>query len=97
MMRNSKLILPMMVFICAIGMAFATVDSEPEPEVQTSDFIYLGSDNWQEILEQECEGTDENCRVQIGTGGPIYDVYDEMDLNTVKKSPVNQNPKVINL
>ncbi|TDN89195.1 hypothetical protein DET49_107111 [Salegentibacter sp. 24] len=96
-MKQLKMILPMMAIIFAIGLTFANVNSEPMPEVQTSDFIYLGNDNWQPIPEQGCEGTAENCQVQIGAGGPVYDVYDEMDLSTVKLSPPGQDPTVINL
>ncbi|SKB50404.1 hypothetical protein SAMN05660903_01112 [Salegentibacter salinarum] len=96
-MKYLKVILPMLAIIFAIGLTFASVNSEPKPDVQTTDFIYLGNDNWQSIPEQECQGTEENCRVQIGAGGPVYDVYDEMDLGTVKLSPADQEPTVINL
>ncbi|MBZ9631554.1 DUF6520 family protein [Salegentibacter sp. LM13S] len=96
-MKYLKMILPMLAIIFAIGLTFASVNSEPKPEVQTADFIYLGNDNWQSIPEQECQGTEENCRVQIGAAGPVYDVYDEMDLSTVKLSPPGQAPTVINL
>jgi len=96
-MKYLKMILPMMAIIFAIGLTFASVNSEPKPEVQTTDFIYLGNDNWQPIPEQQCQGTEENCRVQVGAGGPVYDVYDEMDLSTAKLSPADQVPTIINL
>ena len=96
-MKKLKVILPMLVFIFAIGLTFASVKSETKPDIQSTDFIYLGNNNWQEIPEQECQGTEENCRVQIGEGGPVFNVYDEMDLNTEKLSPPDQDPTVINL
>lgn len=95
-MKVKKLILPMLAFICAIGMAFAAVNFNPEPKIQANDFVYLGNNSWKEIPEQNCQGTEENCRVQFGTGGHVYNVYDEMNLNTLKLAPENQEPTIIN-
>lgn len=96
-MRNSKLILPMMVFICAIGMAFATVDlkPDPEPEMQAMDYILVDGE-WEAISEQTCEGTEEICRVQLGANGPVFDVFDEPGDSEAKPSGVG-TPSVINL
>ena len=94
-MKKLKVILPMLAIIFAIGLTFASVHSEPKPDVQSTDFIYLGNNNWQEIPEQECQGTEENCRVQIGEGGPVFNVYDEMDVNTRKDDSVDGEPILI--
>jgi hypothetical protein len=78
MMRNVKFLLPMLAFICAIGMAFATVDLKPDPEsaMQAMDYILVDG-SWEAIPEENCTGTGFDCSVQLGTNGPIYQVFDE--------------------
>lgn len=93
-MKFKKLILPMMAFVCAIGMAFATVDLKSEVEPISQDYVLING-SWEVIPEQNCNLGSETCRVQFGQGGPIYDVYDEMDEETLKKS-VTPTPTVIN-
>ncbi|WBL22327.1 DUF6520 family protein [Zunongwangia sp. HRR-M8] len=97
MMRNVKFLLPMLAFICAIGMAFATVDlkPDPEPEMQAMDYILLDGE-WEAIPEQNCQGTDDICRVQLGANGPVFEVFDELGDNNAKPSGEG-TPQVINL
>ena len=96
-MKYLKVILPMMAFIFAIGMAFATVDLKPdaEPAMQAMDYILVNGE-WEAIPEEDCEGTGFDCRVQLGTNGPIYEVFDEPGDNESKKSSSNR-PRVIQL
>lgn len=93
-MKFKKLILPMMAFVCAIGMAFATVDSKPEPNVQANDYLLINGE-WLAIAEQPCTTTGpEDCQVQLGENGMIYPVYDEKQISSLKKSPTD-DPTVI--
>ncbi|WP_231563257.1 DUF6520 family protein [Salegentibacter sp. Hel_I_6] len=92
---KTKVLLPMLAFICAIGMAFATTNLEPEIKVQNNDYVLIDG-SWEIIPEQNCEQGSNTCRVQFGQGGPIYDVYDEMDLQT-KKNSSTPDPTVLNL
>lgn len=86
----------MLAFIFAIGMAFATTDIKEEPKVGTFDYVQVNG-TWVEISEQSCEGTAKNCQVRNGVGGPLYNVYDEMDISTLKRAPANYEPAVIHL
>lgn len=94
-MKKLKLILPMLAFICAIGMASATVDLKPEPNIQAQDYVLIDG-SWEAIPEQNCTAGEYTCQVQFGQGGPVYEVYDEMDDEEPKASP-SRDPKVINL
>lgn len=84
-MKFKKLILPMIAFVCAIGMAFATVDLKPEPVLQEQDYILLNGTTWVNIPEQSCAEGQFTCRVQDGDNGP-YEVYDEMHDDEPKSS-----------
>lgn len=92
---KTKFLLPMLAFIFAIGMAFATAEPKPEAKIQ-SDYVHLGNNNWQEIPEQDCQGIAQTCKVRFGVGGPVYDVYDEMSLTTLKLAPTDHQPAIIN-
>ena len=94
-MKNLKFLLPMLAFVFAIGVAFATVDlnPEPEPKILANDYVLVNG-SWKAIPEQNCEGGLKNCRVQFGVDGPIYEVYDLMNTSTLKKSP-SDKPTVI--
>ncbi|MFC6859177.1 DUF6520 family protein [Zunongwangia atlantica] len=89
-MKRSKLILPLMAFICAIGMSFTTAQYSQEEH----DYVDLGNGSWFEIDEVDCGEGSEECRVQIGEDGPIYQVYDEQD-NTTSKQGDSDEPIVI--
>ncbi|WP_093304132.1 DUF6520 family protein [Salegentibacter agarivorans] len=85
-MKFRKLILPMMAFIFAIGLTFATVDSEPKLELSESDsyatmYVNIGN-NWYPI-EVECGIGDAECRVSFEedpSPGASYKVYNSEDL-----------------
>ena len=97
-MKNVKFLFPMLVFIFAIGIAFANVDLKPNTElvlVQSMDYILVDGE-WEAIPEQTCPGTGEICRVQLGANGPVFDVYDEQNDNQAKPSS-SSKPTVINL
>ena len=86
-MKKLKLILPMMAFIFAIGLSFAFVAFNANPN---NDFIHLGGNSWQSIPEIECTQGSETCTVQLSEGGPIYEVYDDKDLSTQKDSDTDE-------
>lgn len=96
-MKNLKLILPMLAFIFAIGLTFATAnpESEPEPKELANDYLLING-SWEAIPEQDCSYGQFTCQVEIGEGGPVYEVYDEMDETTLKPSP-SPEPRTINL
>ncbi|MDT0642604.1 DUF6520 family protein [Zunongwangia sp. F363] len=79
-------LIPIMALLVVFGMSFTNEVSEIEeqPEVVASDYVY-DNGNWQAIPEQNCTGGNQTCQVQFGTDGPIYELYDEMDLSTKKK------------
>lgn len=93
-MKIRKLILPMMALICAIGMAFTSVNLVEEPETQANDYILVNG-TWQAIDEQNCTGLGFTCQVQYGTNGPRYDIYDEMD-DAEPKTSGTEDPIIIN-
>lgn len=82
-----------MAFICAILMSFTTVKADGE---QAKDYVHLGGDSWKAINQVQCQGPNETCQVRFGEGGSVYDVYDEMNLNTLKlggpREPIIVNP-----
>lgn len=80
-------LIPIMALLVVLGMSFTNFESETEeqPESVASDYVY-DNGNWQPIPEQDCTGGNQTCRVQFGTNGPIYDLYDEMDLSTKKQN-----------
>ena len=94
-MKIRTLIFPMLVFVCAIGMAFTTTDLKEESKEQAFDYIIVDG-SWEAIEEQEdCLGTGNYCRVQLGTNGPVYDLYDEVGDEEPKPSSSNK-PIIIN-
>ncbi|MGY5847020.1 DUF6520 family protein [Salegentibacter sp. HM20] len=94
-MKNLKFLLPMLAIVFAIGVAFTAPGIEEKPEAQAFDY-YLVDGNWVAVDEQNCTGTGGACRVQVGTGGPIYELYDEMDDENPKPASVNIQPILIN-
>jgi len=93
-MKFKKLILPMMAFIFAIGLTFATTNLQTEKIQEPKDYIQLGG-IWVEIPEQDCEQGGNICQVADGENGP-YDVFDEMS-DTQPKSSVSAIPNQITL
>lgn len=86
---KTKFLLPVLAAIFAVGMSFTTISTN----LNASDYIY-NNGSWQPISEQSCQAGPHNCRVQLGQGGQIFDVYDEMNLST-KKTSASSLPKVI--
>ena len=85
-MKIRNLMLPVMAFICAIGMAFATSHySNPN-----NDFIDTGTTVLM-IEEIECGSGDEDCTVQREEDGPEYQVYDDQNL-LIPKDSDNEDP-----
>lgn len=84
-MKNLKILLPMLAFIFAIGMAFATTDLKEEPEVLALDY-YEENGVWKSVPEQDCGVGVEICRVQFGTNGTPHDLYDNMGDDEPKSS-----------
>ena len=93
-MKNLKILLPMMAIIFVIGVAFATTELKEEPKVQALDY-YEVIGTWRSTPEQSCPGTGFTCRVRLGEGGPVYDLYDEMD-DDLPKDSSSPDPIIIN-
>lgn len=79
-MNFKKLILPMLAFICAIGVAFATVDLNPKSKLVTDASyatMYVFTNNAWHTIDVDCETGTSNCKVVFEddpTGTP-YQVY----------------------
>ncbi|MEO2070420.1 MAG: DUF6520 family protein [Zunongwangia sp.] len=93
-MKSLKIMLLLLAFVFAIGVAFATVNVKPKIEFQANDYVRLNG-SWEAIDEQSCEEGDFTCQVQYGQNGPVLDVYDEMG-DEEPKSSGSQVPTVIN-
>ncbi len=81
-MKIRNLMLPMMAFICAIGMAFSTSNSVQ----QEHDYVDLGNGNFMEIDELDCGIGSQICQAELGEDGPVYPVYDEETSENPKQS-----------
>jgi hypothetical protein len=79
-------LIPAMALLVVLGMSFTDTGSETDgqTEIIASDYVQING-NWRAVPEQNCTGGTETCQVQFGANGPIYDLYDEMDLNSLKK------------
>lgn len=77
--------IPAVALLAVLGMSFTNLASanKVQPKLFASDYIFANG-NWQAVPEQNCTGGKQTCRVQFGTDGPIYDLYDEMDISTKK-------------
>ncbi|TDN94964.1 hypothetical protein DET49_10330 [Salegentibacter sp. 24] len=79
-MKSKNFLLPMMAFICAIGMAFATINQSSDPELD-----YIVTESGVEIVEElNCEIGNTPCEARITPGGTPYPVYDDPALMTRK-------------
>ncbi|MBZ9629143.1 DUF6520 family protein [Salegentibacter sp. LM13S] len=86
-MKLKKLILPMMAFVFAIGMAFATVDLKPDLEMiemEAQDYV-LTPDGVVAIAEINCGMGEINCEARLAEGEPAYPVFDDQALKNRKK------------
>ena len=79
--------IPILALIFAVGMSFTTFETEEidGSESVASDYVY-NNGNWEPIPQQNCTGGNETCQVQFGKDGPVFDLYDEMDLSTRKET-----------
>ena len=84
-MKIRSLILPMLLFVGVIGMAFTTADLNENPNVQAIDYVLLNG-SWLAINEQDCQGEGFTCQVAFEQDGPSYPVYDEMNDREPKQS-----------
>ncbi len=71
-MKRSKLILPLMAFICAIGMSFTTANSTI---LQSTGFVEIAEDDWLEV-QVDCGTGDLECQVKFSENGEPYNVYE---------------------
>lgn len=92
-MKKLKILLPMLAFIFAVGMAFATTDLKEQPEIQSFDYIQMDG-NWEAVPEQTCPGTGYVCRVQFGTNGTPHDLYENKG-DAVPKSSGSPDPIIL--
>lgn len=72
----------MTAFFFAVLMSFTPLEKD---DVQGTDFIRQNG-TWKTINEVNCANGPRTCRVQFGQDGPVYEVYDEMNLNSLKPS-----------
>jgi hypothetical protein len=83
---KTKVLLPMLAFICVIGMAFATIGSEPDlklTEMQSQDYV-LTPDGVVAIDEINCGMGEINCEARLAEGEPAYPVFDDQALQNRK-------------
>lgn len=80
---KTKILLPMLAFICAIGMAFATVNPEPEVQIPASDYV-LTPNGVVTINEINCGMGEINCEARLAEGEPAYPVFDDPNLQNRK-------------
>jgi len=78
-------LIPAVALLAVLGMSFTNLASanKVQPEVFANDYVFANG-NWRAVPEQNCTSGTVTCRVQFGGNGPIYDLYDEMDLSTKK-------------
>ncbi len=76
----------MIAFLCAVGVAFATVDLKPEPKIAsdtTYATMYIRANNNWHAVEVDCGEGLEDCQAFF-TEDPsttIYQVYNSKNLN----------------
>lgn len=85
-MKYLKLILPMMAMIFAIGLMFATVNPETEPNIPESDnyaAMYVNVNNTWHQIDVDCETGNRDCLVIFSDdpSGTPYQVYNSPSLN----------------
>ncbi len=88
-MKIRKLMLPMMAFICAIGMAFASANLV---EDQSTGYIFK-NDVWQPVTV-DCGTGELTCEVKFSQNGQEYPVF-ESDLATMRTGNASE-PILIN-
>lgn len=87
---KTNFLIPILALIFSIGMSFTSL----EKDSQANDYV-LNNGNWRAIPEQNCGEGEYTCQVKFGENGTPLDVYDEMDLTSIKESD-SPIPTVIN-
>ena len=88
---KKKFLLPMMAFVFAIGLSFATERSTADP---MSDYVHENG-LWIEIPEQLCLGAEGNCVIQFSDNpGVELDVYDARRFDTKKTGGTDHTPVI---
>ena len=77
---KTKILLPMLAFICAIGMAFSMVDVDPDP---TMDYV-LTDNGVRPIQEITCGEGEDQCRARLEENGEAFPIFDDPDLEIEK-------------
>lgn len=80
-MKNLKILLPMLAFIFAIGVAFAIENVKSDP---STDYVLIEGQFQSIGMELNCEPGNQSCKAQLQSNGKVYDVYDAADINTLK-------------
>lgn len=79
---KTKFLIPVLAAIFAIGMSFTTLEKVADPSqdyiLQNGTFMPLGT-------EVNCGSGSATCRVQLEPNGQVYDVYDGINPNVIKK------------
>ena len=79
---KTKFLLPVLAMIFAVGMSFTTLEKVGDPStdyiLQNGTFMPLGT-------ELDCGNGTIVCRVQLEPDGPLYEVYDAINPNVLKK------------
>ncbi|MEP6262850.1 MAG: DUF6520 family protein [Gillisia sp.] len=76
---KTKFLLPALAMIFAVGMSFATVGVEADPN---NDYIQRNG-TWEAVPEQDCGVGDETCRAFVNGDGP-FTLYDSKSLSSMK-------------
>lgn len=79
-MKTRNLILPLLAFVFAVGMSFATVGVEADPN---NDYIQRNG-AWEAVPEQECGNGQITCEALVNGEGPFV-LYDAQSLSSMKK------------
>lgn len=80
-MKTKKLSLPVMAFICAMGMAFAPGNFSGDPD---NDYLEIPNSPPFKIDEQDCGSGLDPCKARFQGQEAEYNVFDDASLTTPK-------------
>lgn len=83
---KTKILLPVLAIVFAVGLAFATVDTDLE-----GPFIQLEDGSWLEITPV-CNGVEFECKVQLEENGTHYTVYPIKSTSSTPLRSSSENP-----
>ena len=92
---KTKVLIPVMTMILAVGMSFTTLKADGKEKTELQSDYVRNNGSWLAIPEQNCGQGGYTCKVKFQENGTPYEVYDEMDLSTIKESPT-PNAHLIN-